>query len=41
MVFEAIVTRQICGHLGVGVQFSATTYTHHMLGKAELLEMEV
>jgi hypothetical protein len=28
------MTRQICGRLGVGVQFSAP-YAHHMLGKAE------
>jgi hypothetical protein len=33
-VFEALVTRQMCAHLGVGVQFSAP-YAHHMLGKAE------
>jgi transposase InsO family protein len=33
-VFEAATTRQICAHLGVGVQFSAP-YAHHMLGKAE------
>jgi hypothetical protein len=33
-VFEAAVTRQMCAHLGVGVQFSAP-YAHHVLGKAE------
>jgi hypothetical protein len=33
-VFEAAVTRHMCAHLGVGVQFSAP-YAHHMLGKAE------
>jgi hypothetical protein len=33
-VFEANVTRQMCAHLGVGVQISAP-YAHHMLGKAE------
>jgi hypothetical protein len=33
-VFEAVVTRQMCARLGVGVHFSAP-YAHHMLGKAE------
>jgi transposase InsO family protein len=33
-VFKADATRQMCGRLGVGVQFSAP-YAHHMLGKAE------
>jgi transposase InsO family protein len=33
-VFEAAVTRQMCAHLGIMVQFSAP-YAHHMLGKAE------
>jgi hypothetical protein len=33
-VFEAVVTRQMCACLGVGVQFSAP-YAHHMLSKAE------
>jgi hypothetical protein len=33
-VFEALVTRRMCAHLGVGVQFSAP-YAHHMLGKAK------
>jgi hypothetical protein len=33
-VFEAAVTRRVCAHLGIGVQFSAP-YAHHMLGKAE------
>jgi hypothetical protein len=33
-VFEAIATRQMCGRLGVGFQFSVP-YAHHMLGKAE------
>jgi transposase InsO family protein len=33
-VFEAAATRQMCAHLGVGVQLSAP-YAHHMLGKAE------
>jgi hypothetical protein len=32
-VFEA--TRQMCGRLGVGVQFSSPYHAHHMLGKAE------
>jgi hypothetical protein len=35
-VFEAALTRQICAHMGVGVQFSAP-YAHHMLGKAKRL----
>jgi hypothetical protein len=33
-VFEAVVTRQMGAHLGVGVLFSAP-YAHHMLGNAE------
>jgi hypothetical protein len=33
-VFEATATRQMCGCLGVGIQFSAP-YAHHMLGKGE------
>jgi hypothetical protein len=33
-VLEAVVTRQMCARLGVGVQFSAP-YSYHMLGKAE------
>jgi hypothetical protein len=33
--FEAAVTRQMCGRLGVGVQYSAP-YADHTLGKAEL-----
>jgi hypothetical protein len=33
-VFEAASTRQMCGCLGIGVQFSAP-YAHHILGKAE------
>jgi hypothetical protein len=33
-VFEAAITRQMCTHLGVGVQFPAP-YAHHILGKAE------
>jgi hypothetical protein len=33
-VFEAVVTRQMCARLGVGMQFSAP-YAHHILGKAE------
>jgi hypothetical protein len=32
--YEATATRQMCGRLGVGIQFS-TPYAHHMLGKAE------
>jgi hypothetical protein len=33
-VFEAAVTRHMCAHFMLGVQFSAP-YAHHMLGKAE------
>jgi hypothetical protein len=33
-MFEAAVTRRMCAHLGVGVQFFAPC-AHHMLGKAE------
>jgi hypothetical protein len=33
-VFEVAVTRQMCAHFGVGVQFS-DPYAHHMFGKAE------
>jgi hypothetical protein len=33
-VFEAAITRQMCAHLGDGVQFSAP-YAHNMPGKAE------
>jgi hypothetical protein len=32
--FHTYVTRQMCGRLGVGVQFSAS-YSHHMLGNVE------
>jgi hypothetical protein len=32
--FEAALSRQICGRLGVEVQYSAP-YTHHILGKAK------
>jgi hypothetical protein len=35
LVFEAAATRQMCGRLVFGVQISAASYAHHMLGKAE------